>query len=80
MQVANLIDIGLVLDVFLLPLLLLFDPTDLAPRAAAVGVLLTFLKGAKAMRGDQNMAFLVNMLTEIMHDMKAFMLIQASRI
>ena len=50
--------------------------SSLASSVAAVATVLIFLKGAKVMRGHEQMSFLVRMLYEIIKDMRGFLLIQ----
>ncbi|KAL1495122.1 hypothetical protein AB1Y20_016989 [Prymnesium parvum] len=63
---------GLVL--LLAPLLMLSSRS--ASSVAAVATALLFLKGQKVLRGNEGMSFLVNMLYEIILDMRAFLIIQ----
>ncbi|KAL1507729.1 hypothetical protein AB1Y20_007342 [Prymnesium parvum] len=63
---------GLVL--LLAPVLMVSSKS--ASSIAAVATVLLFLKGQKVLRGNEGMSFLVNMLYEIILDMRAFLLIQ----
>uniref|UniRef100_A0A7S2FTK0 Ion transport domain-containing protein n=1 Tax=Haptolina brevifila TaxID=156173 RepID=A0A7S2FTK0_9EUKA len=49
-------------------------------QLAAAATLLVFFKGQKVMRGSQDFSFLVNMLQEVVMDMRFFLLIQAGAI
>ncbi|KAL3897401.1 MAG: hypothetical protein SGPRY_013062 [Prymnesium sp.] len=51
-----------------------------ASSSAAVATVLLFFKGQKVLRGNEGMSFLVNMLFEILVDMRAFMFIQLGAI
>lgn len=74
---TNWADGALIMIVLLLLPLLLLD-SALSQPLAAIGMSLVFIKGAKAMRGNEKMSFLVAMLEEIIKDMSGFLLIQVA--
>ena len=59
--------------------LMIFD-SSLSSEVAAVATVLIFLKGAKVMRGHEQMSFLVRMLYETIKDMRGFLIIQAGAV
>jgi len=74
-SLTNLNDAALHGLVLLLAPLLMVNSKN-ASSIAAVATVLLFLKGQKVLRGNEGMSFLVNMLYEIILDMRAFLIIQ----
>ena len=78
-QPTNWNDAALILVVLVSPPALLLD-ADYGRLLAAAGTTMLFFKGAKAMRGNEQLSFLVLMLSAIIQDMGAFLLIQGAAI
>ena len=74
---TNWADCALMSIVLLLPPLMLLD-TELACTLTALGMSLVLIKGRKAVRGNEQMSFLVMMLEAIISDMASFLLLQAA--
>ena len=76
---TNWADCALMSIVLLLPPLMLLN-TELACTLTAIGTSLVLIKGRKAVRGNEQMSFLVMMLEAIIADMASFLLLQAASI
>ena len=77
---TNWADCALMSIVLILPPLMLLPNSDVARTLAAIGMSFVLIKGRKAVRGNEQMSFLVMMLEAIIADMASFLLLQAASI